>query len=296
MTDTAGEDGPGDRRREGERDRAEREAAAGPSAARWLLADPDADRDAGPAVGVPVDVVQDLLALDPRTSLRSRGEEKLRALAGKVERLVGAGAVAPSGRPLLEVLVAASDERAALAPSFDIGDLLSDEPVRDASYDRTVRLAEAMLERARAHRDGDIDLYAQVAPPGLERHERAEDIEATVRVATEQLDCPASSEPAIVTTDDGWIAASPAELFLTAACGVLQAAVQDVVGAALYTWLEEVAERPEDPWWTGLSARLPVDAPSLLQQAAARSGSDHPEVAGAALVAFIAVRYPMDPG
>lgn len=296
MADDSGDEDTRGRRRSEERRAREQEAAVGPSAARWLLADEDdgpRGDDAGGAV--PVDVVQDLLALDPRTTLGSRGESALRALAGRVERLVAAGVVTPSGQPLLEVLVVDREERAALFPSFDLEALLSDGPVRDTRYDRTVRLAEAMLERSSAHRDGTVDLYAEVAPPGAPRHRLADDLEATVRVATEDLSLPACSEPAVVATADGWVAASPVELFLTAARGVLQDTVGDVAGEALYAWLEHAAEGSDDPWLPALSARIPVDAPALLQQAAARAGSDHPEVAGAALVDLISVRHRVDP-
>lgn len=279
----------GERRRERRRDDAARAAAAGPSAARWLLADPGGDvRDVRA-----VDVVADLLALDPRTRLRGRGDADLRRLAGHAESLVTMGASAPSGRPLLDVLVADAGDRAALEPSLDMEALLSDAPITDRTHDRTVRLAEAMLARAAEHRDGDVDLCAQVAPVGLDRHASADEIEIAVRVGTEGVGLMASPDPAIVTVSGGWIGTSPMELFLAAARGLLEGTPAEVGGAALHAWLDHAVAHPGDPWWTSLTTIIEVDAPELLQQSAARAGSDHPDVAGGVLVELIALRHPL---
>lgn len=278
-----------DERRAHRRDDAARAAAVGPSAARWLVTDPDgAARDAHA-----VDVVAELLALDPRTRLRGRGDEELRGLAGHVESLVTMGAAAPSGRPLLDVLVADADDRAALEPALDLDALLADGPVTDRSHDRTVRLAEAMLRRAAEHRDGQVDLYGLVAPAGMSRHARADEIETLVRVATEDVALLPGPDPAIVTVSGGWVATSPLELFLTAARGLLDGTAAEVGGAALYAWLDHAVAHPDDPWWTSLSAIIDVDAPALLQQSSARAGSDHPDVAGAVLVELVALRHPL---
>lgn len=278
-----------DQRRERRRDDAARAAAAGPSAARWLLTDPDHGAHGTRAV----DVVADLLALDPRTRLRGRGDEELRRLAGHVQSLVTMGASAPSGRPLVEVLVEDPDARAALEPSLDLEALLSDGPVTDRSHDRTVRLAGAMLARAAEHRAGQLDLYERVDPVGVARHVRADELEALVRVGTEGVTLRPGPDPAIVTVSGGWIATSPLELFLTAARGVLEGTPVEVGGAALYAWLDHAIRHPDDPWWTSLSTIVEVDAPSLLQQSSARAGSDHPDVAGGVLVELIGLRHPL---
>lgn len=279
----------GDQRRERRRDDAARVAAAGPSAARWLVASAAGD----PRDVRAVDVVADLLALDPRTRLRGRGEDDLRGLAGHVESLVTMGAVAPSGRTLVEVLVADEEDRTALEPSLDLDALLADGPVTDRSHDRTIRLAGAMLARAAEHRDGRVDLYELVAPVGLARHASADEIEIAVRVGTEGVGLLAGPDPAIVTVSGGWIATSPTELFLAAARGLLEGTAAEVGGAALYAWLDHAVAHPDDPWWTSLSTIIAVDAPALLQQSAARAGSDHPDVAGAALVELVALRHPL---
>lgn len=276
-------------RREQRREQAARAAAAGPSAARWLVAhgDPTERRSRT------LDVVADLLALDPRTRLRGRGDAELRAIAGHVDDLLGMGAEAPSGRSLLEVLVADPEDREALAPSLDLDALLSEAPVSGRSHDRTVRLAEAMLARAEEHRTGEIDLHALVAPVGTDRHDAADELEAVVRLATEHVTVPPSAAPAIVVAAGGWVGASPVELFLTAARGLLDGRAAEVGGAALYRWLDGVARDAADPWWLTLSGILDVDVAPLLQQSAARAGSDHPEVAGSILVEMIALRHPL---
>lgn len=284
----AGQPDPGaaDRRREQRREDAERAAALGPSAARWLVATDDGDARA-------LDVVDELLGLDPRTRLRGRGDDQLRRLAGDVESLVTMGAEAPSGRTLVEVLVDDPATRTALQPSLDLDALLSDEPVGDGSHDRTVRLAEAMLARAEAHRQGAIDLHALVAPVGLERHANADEVEAVVRLSTEPLALAPNAVPAVVTTSGGWIGASPLELFLAAARGAVDGRVAEAAGSALYAWLDGVARDPGDPWWLALRSFVDVDVPALLQSAAARAGSDHPDVAGAVLVELVALRHPL---
>jgi hypothetical protein len=279
----------GTERRRREREAAARTASIGPSAARWLVADTTDEH----VTGRPVDVVADLLALDPRTRLRGRGDAELRTLAGHVEALVQMGAAAPSGRLLVEVLVPDADARAALEPSLDLDALLGDGPVSDRSHDRTVRLAEAMLERAAAHREGEVDLHALVAPVGVDRHPVADELEVIVAVAVEHVPLPANPEPAVVVTTGGWVAASPVELFLAAARGLLDGRAAEVAGAALYAWLERVGRDPLDPWWSGLSTIVDVDAPALLQQAAARAGSDHPDVAGGVLVELVSLRHPL---
>lgn len=279
----------GDRRRERAREAAAASAAAGPSAARWLVPDDD-----GKVVAV--DVVADLLALDPRTRLRGRGDAQLRGFAATLDRLVSAAAVAPSGRPLLDVLVADPGERLTLAPSFSLDALFGGgDPRGVGTHDRAVRLATAVLERSRAHRDGNVDLYQEVAPVGHGRHARADEIEAVVNVANAGLEPVAGPDPAVVTHGGGWIAASPAELFLAAARGLLgSGTARDVGGAVLARWLR-AAPSEGDAWWFGLTARLDVDATALLDDAASQAGSDHPDVLGSVLVQRIADRYPLDP-
>lgn len=277
-------------RRERRRDESVHAAAAGPSAARWLVADPDRD-DA--TRGHPLDVVAELLALDPRTRLRGRGDVDLRRLAAQVESLVGMGVATPSGRLLLDVLVSDPGAREELAPSLDLDALLADAPVTDRSHDRTVRLAEAMLVRASEHREGAVDLHALVAPVGVHRHPVADELDTIVHVATEHVGTPANAAPAVVVTTGGWVGASPVELFLTAARGLLDGTAAEVGGAALSAWLERAVRDPGDPWWLSLSSIIDVDAPALLQQSAARAGSDHPDVAGGVLAELIALRHPL---
>ncbi len=277
-TSASGETGA--QRRQAERDEAARIAAAGPSAARWL-------------VPAPIDVVADLLALDPRTRLRGRGDEELRALAGHAEHLVTLGATVPSGRTLGEVVVPDDEARAALEPALDLDTLLSGGPVSDGTQDRVIRLAEELLARAEEHRRGEVDLHALVAPVGAPRHPRADGIETTVRVALDGVAVPAGPDPAVVVTTAGWLAVAPTELFLAAARGMLVGDERDVAGAALHTWLTEVAADPGEPWFMALSTIVDVDVPPLLQQAAARAGSDHADVAGSVLVELIGLRHPL---
>jgi hypothetical protein len=284
----AGTGGAGEARRARAREAAAHVAAAGPSAGRWLTSDGDGHT-------VAVDVVADLLRLDPRTSLRGRGGDDLRALAGHVAGLIAADAVAPSGRPLAEVVTEDLDLRDQLRPKLDLDALLAGGPVAGDHADRTVRVAEALLIRATEHRAGDVHLHALVAPVGLDRHDRADEVEATVRVALEGIEVPASPVAAVVTVTRGWVAAGPVELFLAAGRGSLTGAAADVGGAALVSWLADVGRDPSDPRWLALTARVPVDAGALLQEAGARAGSDHPDVAGAALVELIGLRHPIAP-
>ncbi len=285
------EDRPaGDRRRARARDAAERAAAAAPSAARWIVRDPaTADRT------IAVDAVADPLGLDPRTRLRGRGDAELRALAARIDALITARAETPSGRPLLDVLVTDPADREALEPTFDLDALLEGGPASGATHDRTVRLAGALLARAAEHRDGAVDLHAEVAPVGTPRHVRADEVEAMVRVATDGYAATAGPDPAVVVGPDGWIGVSPVELFITAARGILDGVAREVGGAALARWLQTVVRDGGDGWWLGLTGRVPVDAAALLQEASARGGSDHPDVVGDLVVELIAGRYPVEP-
>ena len=272
------------------REGAARTAAAGPSAARWLV--PREDAPAGP-VGAPVDVVADLLALDPRTRLRGRGEAELRRLAGHVEELVTMGATTPAGRTVVEVVVPDPDDRAALEPELDLDALLADTPVSDHRHDRVVRIAEQLLARAAEHREGSLDLHALVAPPGVDRHAGADELEALVAVGTEGVALPAGPEPAVLVTEQGWVAVSPVEAFVAAARGLLEGNAADLGGAALYRWMQQARRDPADAWWSALTRIQPVDAAALLDDAAARAGSDHPSVAGGILVEMIALQHPL---
>lgn len=284
----AGAGGAGDARRARARETAAHVAAAGPSAARWLTNGTDGRV-------VVVDVVADLLRLDPRTTLRGRGGDELRTLAGLVADLVAADATVPSGRPLVDVLTDDPELRAQLRPSLDLEALLAGGPVAGDHADRTVRTAGALLARAAEHRAGAVDLHALVAPVGQARHDRADEVEVTVRVAVEGLDVPASHVPAVVSVSGGWVAAGPVELFLAAGRGLVTGVAADVAGGALVRWLADVVRDPAEPRWLALTTRLDVDAVALLQQAAARAGSDHPDVAGAALVELIGLRHPIGP-
>jgi hypothetical protein len=284
----AGTGGAGEARRARAREAAAHVAAAGPSAARWLTGD-----GGGPTVAV--DVVADLLRLDPRTSLRGRGGDDLRALAAHVAELIAAEAVAPSGRRLVAVVTEDVDLREQLRPSLDLDALLAGGPVAGDHADRTVRVAEALLARADEHRAGDVDLHALVAPVGLDRHPSADEVEATVRVALDGIDVPASSVAAVVTVTGGWVAVGPIELFLAAGRGLLGGTAAEVGGAGLAGWLHEVVRDPGEPRWAALTARIPADAAALLEAAAGRAGSDHPDVVGPALVELIAVRHPVAP-
>lgn len=272
------------------RDEAARSAAAGPSAARWLV--PSDDGTAAP-VGEPVDVVADLLALDPRTRLRGRGEDELRRLAGQVEGLVTMGVTTPAGRTVAEVVVPDPDDRAALEPELDLDALLADAPVSDNRHDRVVRIAEQLLVRAAEHRDGEVDLHGLVAPPGVARHVGADELEVLVEVGTDGVALPAGPEPAVVVMEEGWVGASPVELFVAAARGVLEGRAADVGGAALYAWMQQARQDPTDAWWAALTRIQPVDLTALLDGAAARAGSDHPSVAGGILVEMIAMQHPL---
>ena len=93
--------------------------------------------------------------------------------------------------------------------------------------------------------------------------------------------------------EDGWVGVSPVELFVAAGRGLLTGTVAEVAGEGLYAWLQRAQQDPTDAWWNALSRMQPVDAPTLLQQSAARAGSDHPRVAGGILVEMIALQHPL---
>lgn len=253
------------------------------TAARWLVLDAEGD------VGA-VDVVGELLDLDPRTKLHSRDGDRLRALAAAVEQLVGAGAACPSGTPLLEVVVADEAVRDKVTPAMDLEALLAGEAPVARTADRTIRLAGALTERARAHRDGTVDLVATVAPPGPGRHDLADHVQRLLAPATDGLRLPADPAPAVVTLDGGWIGASPFELFAVAARGLADGPVAEAVGEGLARWFDGWVRGP-DPWRQPLLDRIHVDADGLLHDAAARAGSDHPSVVGGVLVEQIAMRH-----
>src|SRR5690606_29791402 len=118
--------------------------------------------------------------------------------------------------------------RAALRPSLDLDALVEGGPLRGDRADRTVRVAQALLERAAAHREGRVDLHAEVAPVGSPRHPQADEVETTVRVAISGLAVPASADPAVVTVTGGWLGVDVLELFLAAGRGVLTGVVCDV--------------------------------------------------------------------
>lgn len=280
--------GEGDRRREREREAEARAAAAPATAARWLVL-----ADDGPPPVVAVDVVGELLALHPRTTLRSREGDRLRTLAGAVEGLVGQRATCPSGTPLLEVLVDDPATRELLVPDEDAGlmALLEGESPTRRTADRTIRLAEALVAAAAAHRAGDRDLVAAVAPP-LPRHPTADEVDAVVAVGTEGLGLPASPAPAVSEVGDGWLGASPVELFLAVGRGAVAGRVAEVVGEALARWLAGWVRGPDD-WRQPLLDRMHVDADGLLQESAARAGSDHPAVVGPVLCELVALRHPV---
>lgn len=292
MTDTSPR---GEERRERGRAAASRAAAAGPTAARWLV--PVAVARAAGVRGrdgtdaLPLDVVGALLALDPRTHLRGRGGDALRAIAGAAEALVTTGATTVGGTPLVDVLVADEAEREALAPSWDLDALLGGDVGRPSPVDRTIRLAQAMTSRAAQHRAGEVDLVDLVAPPGVGRHALADEVEALVAVATDRWPLPVVADPAVAVHADGWVAASPFELFLTAASGVVEGAAADLVGSLLGSWFGGFGAG--DAWEHVLRERVDVDVRGLLQQAAARAGSEHPDVLGAALVDLVALRHPL---
>jgi hypothetical protein len=279
--------GGGEDRRARERDAATRAAAVPTTAARWLVLAPE-DHDA-PVVAV--DVLAELLALDARTTLRSREGDRLRTLAGHVEGLVGAGAVCPSGALLLDLLVTDDEARAALEPSIDLAALLSDEGPTRSTMDRTIRFADAMVARAAAHRAGEVDLAAAAAP-SLPLHTSAAEVGAIVGVATEGRALPANPAPAIAEVEAGWLPASPYELFLAAASGLLVGGTIDVVGEALARWFDGWVRGP-DPWRQALLDRVPVDADGLLRDAATRAGSDHPTVIASVVVDLVANRHPL---
>lgn len=277
-----------DARREQRRRAAEAAAGAAPSAARYLLPRTD-------GTVVAVDAVAGVLALDPRTRLRGRGDGPLRELAGTLDALVQLGALTPSGRTLLDVLVEDPAERSQLEPTAGLEALLGGETTTGGGvHDRVVRLATALLERARAHREGRLDLHVEVAPAGVGRHPSADELETTARVVLQGQEPIGGPDPAVVVHRGdqvgGWVALSPAEVFLTAASGTLAGSAREVAGDVLARWLGAVQQAP-DAWWWGLTARVTVDAPALLQQAAAQAGSDHPAVVGPALVDRLAGRY-----
>lgn len=254
-----------------------------PTAARWLVLDDDGDVRG-------VDVVGELLDLDPRTKLHSRDGDRLRALAAAVEQLVGANAVCPSGTPLLDVVVTDEAVREKVVPSMDLEALLAGEEPVARTADRTIRLAGALTERAAQHRDGTVDLAAAVAPPGPGRHDLADAVQRLLEPATDGLRLPADPAPAVVTLDGGWIGASPFELFAVAARGLADGPVAAAVGEGIARWFDGWVRGP-DPWRQPLLDRIEVDADGLLHDAAARAGSDHPTVLGGVLAEQVAMRH-----
>jgi hypothetical protein len=268
------------------RDAAGRTAAIPVTAARWLIVSSDG------GAAVPRDLVAELLALDPRTTLRSREGETLRAIAAAAESLVAAGAVCPSGTRLVEVLVADGPARQALAPSLDLDALLSGDAPTSTVADRTIRLADAMVERASAHRSGAVDLAARVAPPGAGSHPNDEGVRVLANLARERMPLAANPAPAVVTLEAGWIGAAPMELFMVAAGRLAQGPVADVVGEGLARWLAGWSLGP-DPWRQQLLGIVAVDADGLLHEAATRAGSDHPRVLGGVLCELVGMRHPI---
>ncbi len=114
---------------------------------------------------------------------------------------------------------------------------------------------------------------------------------------TEGLAVPAGPEPAVVTTTGGWVAVAPVELFLAAGRGLLDgAARQRSVGAALAALAAGGRPRPGGAPLVGAAGPdRPRTPAGLLQAAAARAGSDHPDVVGPALVELIGLRHPVAP-
>ncbi len=270
----------GEARRDRERTEAEREAAASPSAARWLVA--------GATGGRALDVGQIVAAMPVGIGLQGRGSDELRSVAADVAELMQLGAVCPSGELLLHVIVEVESDRDALGPSFDLSALLGGDAPRETVADRTVRVAHLLRGHA-----GTTTLHAAVAPPAP-RHPRADEVEALVLIATTGLRLPASAAPAVSTAEGGWVAASPYELFLTAARGIVEGGASDVVGEILATWLGTWVHGRDD-WASALPDVTDAAAAELLQQAAARAGSDHPRVVAPVVVDLIALRHPLHP-
>lgn len=289
------ESGAGERRKARERETAERAAAVAASPGRWLV--PAGAGDAGApiglagATGVPLDVIADLLALDPRTHLQGRNGSRLRTIAAAVEVLVSSGATTIGGVPLVDVVVTDDEERVALAPSWDMDALLGGDVGAPSPVDRTIRLAVALMDSARAHHEGARDLVADVGLPGVDRHPMATEIETIAAVAVGDWPLPVVVDPAAVVHRDGWVAVSPFELFLCAARGLLTGTVADVAGSLLAAWLETFGRL--DPWEAALRDRVTVDASGILQQAASRAGSDHPDVMGSVVAELVALRHPL---
>lgn len=281
----AGDGEAGAARKAQARDAAAHAAAAEPSAARWLVAGDD---------GVQArDVVAELLGLDVRTSLQGRGSDRLRELAAAVNELVGLGAVAPSGQPLLEVFVDDEAARDALSPALDLDALLTGEAPAASTHDRAVRMAQALLEIARRHRDGEVDLHARVAPPRTPRHPGADEVDALLAIGLpEGLRRPASVEPAITLTESGWLGASPWELVVIAGRGLATGPIAGPIGEGIATWLHTVADGRADDWSRALSMLVPFDAGLLLRDAATRAGSDHPRVVAEIIAELVATRMP----
>lgn len=289
------ESGAGEVRRERVRDQTERAAASGPTAARWLVPGGVA-RNAGSAAGrvgegAPVDVVAQLLALDPRTTLQGRGGDALRGIAAVVETLVSAGATTIGGVPLVDILVEDEAERQALSPSWDLDALLGGGVEGPSPVDRTIRLAGAMMIAAGSHRSGSRDLAADVGIPGTPRHQLATEVETIAAVAVTDLALPVVVDPAVVVHASGWVGVSYFELFLAAARGLLAGSGADLGGAVLASWFATFGRAGS--WELVLLDRVQVDAAGLLQQAASRAGSDHPDVVGSVLVELIRLRHPL---
>ncbi len=245
------------------REQREARASIAPSAARVLYQVDDGWRSVDP-VALALAFARDLLGL------QGSGSDEARQRAGGVHRAMLAGETVPSGLGLGEVL------------DVDV------EALPRQHHDGAVVVAEALAAVGRRHDAGEVDLYARVAPLGVDRHPHADEVDLVCSAVLPEDDVDADLRPRlVVTAADGWLEVWPPAALRAASLGVLAGGPADAVGEGLYRWLvDHDVDR-------GMTDRLralvgDVDLPFLVQTAAARAGSDHAALAGPVLLSMLA--------
>ncbi len=250
------------------RERREALAALTPSAGR-ILAQIDGQPRSVDTVVTAIAFGRDLLAL------KGAGNEDARLRAAIIHRALC--------QPIPHVLPSG----ASLAEALEV-DLAS---LPGGAHDGAVTLAEHLATLGRRHDAGEVDLYARVAPPGLDRHELADDVDLVcAAVMPEGAADDASLPRLLLVTEQGWLDVWPEAAIAAHSLGVLTGASADAVGEGLHAWLtsaraQAVAADGPDALPAIFGGRDVVAA----RQAAERSaGGDHPKIAGPVLLDLLA--------
>lgn len=250
--------------------RERREALAGltPSAARVLVHSPAGPRSVDP-------VVTALAFARGILSLQGAGSDDARARASLVHRALRTpiATEVPSGLTLAEAL------------------RVDPASVPEGEHDGAITVAEHLTAAGRSHEDGEIDLYARVAPMGLDRHPRADEVDIVCSAVLSPEVADDDARPRLVlVTDDGWLEVWPPAAMEARSRGVLAGVTSEVVGEGLYRWLtgpqaDAVASSGPDA--------LPdlfggADIRALVRTASQRAGADHARLAGPVLLEMLA--------